>query len=111
MCHNTIHCERSLLQLLKVLIQWDMLRGKLSAVQVGESAGIGGEIEAQLVGIQRLLLIPAALALGVVGIFAVAQKGVPDVRKVGADLVGSAGEQINLEQRKVLLFAQHAVAR
>ena len=68
------------------------------AVQIVERSGIGGELKGQLVGIQSLIVPVKPLVQ--LAVFAVPQQGVPGVGKLGANLMGSAGDQLTLHQRQ-----------
>ena len=67
-----------------------------SAVQISQGASIGGKSEGQLIGIQRLIFPVKPLVQ--FSVFAVTQKGVSRVGKLGTDLVGSACDQFALHQ-------------
>ena len=62
------------------------------AVQVFQASCVGGEAEGQLVGIQGLDLSVKPLVQ--LAVLAVTQQGMTRVGKLGADLVGEAGDQL-----------------
>ena len=66
------------------------------AVQVAQATGIGGEAEGQLIGVERLIVPVKALVQ--LAVFAVAKQGVSRMGKLGANLMGSSGNQLTLHQ-------------
>ena len=67
-------------------------------VQVGEEAGVGGEGEAELIGVQGLPAAAVAPVVPLPAVLAVPQKGTARVGELGPDLVGPAGAQLALHQ-------------
>ena len=66
------------------------------AVEIYQTAGFCGKAEGQLIGIKRLVVPVKPLIQ--LAVFAVAQKGVSGMGKLGADLVGSTGDQLTFHQ-------------
>ena len=66
------------------------------SVQIIQRSGIGGEGEGQFVGIQSLII--AVVFFIQLAVFAVAQKRMTGMGKLGADLMGPAGNQLALHQ-------------
>ena len=65
-------------------------------IQVVQGARVGGKGKGEPVGVQRLVVpVEAFVQLAV---FAVPQQGVASMGELGADLVGSAGDQLSFHQ-------------
>ena len=73
---------------------------KALAVQVFQSAGLGGKGEGQLIGIQRLIIPVKALIQ--LAIFSVTQQRMSRMGELSTDLMGPAGDQLALHQRKAV---------
>ena len=68
------------------------LYGKGPAIEVLQNARRAGKGKGELVGPQGLIAAAIALVIPLPAIFAVPQKGVTRVGKLGANLVGAPGE-------------------
>ena len=77
------------------------------AIQIGKATAVGCELKGQFVRIQRL--IGAVKAFIQLAVLTVTQKRVPCVGKLGADLVGSACNQLTFHQRKAVGAGKYLV--
>ena len=71
---------------------------KFPAVEVFESARVGRESERQLIRAKRLRFRSVTLVERVVAVFSVAEQRVTDMREMGAYLMSSSRQQIDLNE-------------
>ena len=79
------------------------------SVQIRKTAGIRGKAEGELVGVERLNF--AVVLLVELAVFAVAEQGIAGCRHLGADLVGSAGDQFAFDKRQPVFRLQDLISR
>ena len=87
-----------------------LVHGPHPAVEAGQTAGIGGEAEGQLVGAEGLA--PGAAVLFVLpgpAVFPVPQQGMAGGGELGPDLVGAAGDQAAGHQGQAVFLGQGLV--
>ena len=77
-----------------------LLRLKAPAVQIVEGARAALEPEGELVGVESLELVAGAVVVAVAAVLGVAEQRMADGGEVCADLVGAAGQQVDLQQEK-----------
>ena len=75
------------------------MNGKGHAVQIGQNAAVGLEIEGQLVGVEQLAALSIGLVFGIGTVFSVTQQRMTDCRHLRTNLMGAAGQQSALDQR------------
>ena len=80
-------------------------------VQVLQAARRSGELEPQLVGVQRLHVVAERLVELVAAVLPVAEKRMPHMREMRAYLVSPPGQQVDLQQRVPAPGLEHAVLR
>lgn len=80
-------------------------------VQVLQAARRSGELEPQLVGVQRLHVVTERLVELVAAVLPVAEERMPHMRKMRAYLVSPPGQQVDLQQRVPAPGLEHAVLR
>ena len=77
------------------------------AVEVVQIASLGGEGKGQLVGIQCLILPVGTFVQ--LAVFAIAQQGMTCMGKLGANLVGSAGNQFAFHKTQSIGRCQNLI--
>lgn len=80
-------------------------------VQVLQAARRSGELEPQLVGVQRLHVVAERLVELVAAVLPVAEERMPHIREMRAYLVSPPGQQVDLQQRVPAPGLEHAVLR
>ena len=81
----------------------------LPAVEVVQAAGVGGELEAQLVGAQGLISPAILLIVPLPAILPIPQEGMPRSGQLGPDLVGAPGDEVALQQGKAVSRSQCSI--
>ena len=74
------------------------------AVQVFQQAAVSGEVEGELIGIERLERAAVFPVVPFPAVLSVPQQGVAGGGELGPDLVGPAGEQVALHQGDPVLY-------
>ena len=72
--------------------------------------GLPRKIKAQSIGNEGLVGVSPCSVGGVLAVLSVPEKGVADMGKVGADLVGAPGEKLDLKERERALGREGAIA-
>ena len=75
-----------------LLLKRDLVHLELASAQIFEDARIGGKVETQAVGVERLMRF---------AVFAVAEQGMAEVGHARADLMRAAREQLDLQKRQL----------
>lgn len=112
-CIHTSERQVGYLQVLKI---GEIFRQKihighcpLPVVQGLQTAGVRGEVKAELVGVQSLIGAAVGLVVFLPAILAVSRQGVAGIGQLGADLVGTAGNELALQQGQPAPCRQGAV--
>ena len=77
------------------LLERHFVHLKFPSAQIFEDARIGGKVETQAVGVERLLRFAIFAVHAADAVLAVAEQGMTEVCKACADLVRASREQLN----------------
>ena len=84
-----------------LLLKRDLVHLKLASAQIFEDARVAGKVEAQAVGVERLMRFAIFAVHAADAVFAVAEQGMAEVGHARADLMRAAREQLNLQKRQL----------
>ena len=71
---------------------------KFPPAQIFENAGVGGKVETQAIGVERLLRFAVFAVHTADAVLAVAEQGMAEVGHACADLMRTAREQLDLQK-------------
>ena len=81
-----------------LLLKRDLVHLELASVQIFEDARVAGKVEAQAVGVERLMRFAIFAVHAADAVFAVAEQGMAEVGHARADLMRAAREQLDLQK-------------
>ena len=84
---------------------------KFLPAQVFENACVGGEVEAQAIGVECLLRFAIFAVHAADAVLAVAEQRVTEIRHACADLMGAAGEELDLQKRQLAARPERLIQR
>ena len=84
-----------------LLLKRDLVHLKFLPAQIFEDARIGGEVETQAVGVERLMRFAIFAVHAADAVFAVAEQGMAEVGHARANLMRTAREQLDLQKRQL----------